>query len=149
MGLKDRLNKLRNRGPDSPAPLKSKEPASVEDEVTEITKKLDHERQTREGMGRFFKHPVKVLTEKPVNILIVFLPLSLILFVGGFIMIVRSYGISVLFKSTVVDDFAVFAVLLSIVPVAVLDQGNGHLATQDSRAAGDDDSLAGEIVQFR
>jgi flagellar protein FlaJ len=34
---------------------------------------------------------------------------------------VRSYGIQVLFSSTVVDDLAVFAVLISIVPVAILE----------------------------
>jgi flagellar protein FlaJ len=72
-------------------------------------------------MGRFFKHPVQVLTEKPINILILCIPLSIIVFLGGFISMVQVHGISVLFDSTVIDDFAIFAVLLSIIPLAVLD----------------------------
>jgi flagellar protein FlaJ len=62
-----------------------------------------------------------VLTERPENILIVCIPLGLLFFIGGFIYLVRSYGISVLFKTTTIDDFAVFAVLICIVPLAVLD----------------------------
>ena len=72
-------------------------------------------------MGRFFKHPIAVLTEQPVNILIVCIPLSLVVFIGGFISMVKMYGITVLFTSTVIDDFAVLAVLISIIPVAILD----------------------------
>ena len=34
---------------------------------------------------------------------------------------VKTYGINVLFTSTVIDDFAVLAVLISIIPLAVLD----------------------------
>jgi flagellar protein FlaJ len=95
--------------------------SSVEAEVGEITKNLERERQTREGIGKFLKHPVDVLTEKPVNIFIVSIPLALILLIGGFITMVASYGIQVLFTSTVIDDFVVFAVLIAIVPVAILD----------------------------
>jgi len=107
--------------PESPAPLKIPELSEVEQEVGEITRKLERERQTREGIGRFLKHPVTVLTESPANILFVCISLSPIVFIWGFVAMVRSYGIQVLFNSTVVDDFAVFAVLLSIVPVAIFD----------------------------
>ncbi|WML67862.1 MAG: hypothetical protein METHP_01430 [Methanoregula sp. SKADARSKE-2] len=93
----------------------------AEEEAFEITRKLERERQIREGIGRFLKHPVLVLTERPAHILIVCIPLSLIVFVGGFVAMIRSYGIQVLFNSTVVDDFAVFAVLISIVLVAILE----------------------------
>jgi flagellar protein FlaJ len=93
----------------------------MEAEFAEITTKLEQERQTREGFGRFMKHPLQVLTERPENILIVCIPLGLLFFIGGFIYLVRSYGISVLFKTTTIDDFAVFAVLICIVPLAVLD----------------------------
>ena len=72
-------------------------------------------------MGKFLKHPFQVLTEQPINILIVSIPLGLIIFIGGFISMVTSYGIQVLFTSTVIDDFIVFAVLIAIVPVAFLD----------------------------
>ncbi len=121
MGFRERFSAMFNRGHGSTVPLKTAELTEIEQEVNEITRKLERERQTREGVGRFLKHPLLVLTENPVNILIVCVPLSLIVFIGGFIAMVRSYGIQVLFNSTVIDDFAVFAVLISIVPVAILD----------------------------
>jgi flagellar protein FlaJ len=121
MGIKDHFKNMVNRGNESPSPLKSSELSSVEAEVDEITKNLERERLTREGIGRFLKHPVDVLTEKPVNIFIVSIPLALILLIGGFIAMVASYGTQIIFTSTVIDDFVVFAVLIAIVPVAVLD----------------------------
>jgi flagellar protein FlaJ len=120
-GIKNRFKNIFNRGPEAPPPVKSADMLLVEAEFQEITKKLEHERKTREGIGKFIKHPLKVLLEKPINILAVCIPLALIVFIGGFIFCVRSYGISVIFKSTVVDDFAVFAVLIAIVPLAILD----------------------------
>jgi len=121
MGFKDITNNLFNRGEHSPDQAKSSDLSSMEAEFNEITSKLEQERQSREGIGRFMKHPLKVLTERPENILIVCIPLGLLFFVGGFIYLVRTYGMTVLFKSTSVDDFAVFAVLICIVPVAILD----------------------------
>jgi flagellar protein FlaJ len=110
-----------NRGDQSPSPLKSAELSAAESEIDAITTNLERDRQTREGLGKFLKHPFKVLTEKPVNILILSLPLGLILFVGGFAMMVASNGIQVIFTSTVIDDFVIFAVLIAVVPVAILD----------------------------
>ncbi|MFH0968086.1 MAG: type II secretion system F family protein, partial [Methanobacteriota archaeon] len=150
MGIKDRLNNLLHRRTTSSLPIISAEgsadpdtndsfknfvpgetgsslPVKSLDEITpdyespEITRKLEHDRQTREGIGRFLKHPLQVLTEKPINILALCIPLSIIVFIGGFIFSVRSYGMQVLFNSTVVDDFAVLAVLIAIVPLALLD----------------------------
>ena len=120
-GIMDRFKNLLHRGPDSAPGIKAAEMSSVEAEFQEITQKLDHERQSREGFGRFLKHPLQVLTERPENILIVCIPLALIVFIGGFIYCVRAYGMQVLTKSTIVDDFAVLAVLIAIVPLAVLD----------------------------
>ena len=110
-----------NRGGKTPPPLKSAELSSVESDIDEITRSLERDRQTREGMGKFLKHPLKVLTEKPVNILILSIPLALILLIGGFVMMVASNGIQVLFTSTVIDDFVIFAVLIAVIPLAVLD----------------------------
>jgi flagellar protein FlaJ len=121
MSIKDHFKNMINRGDKTPVPLKSAELSSAESEVDEITRSLDRDRQTREGLGKFLKHPFKVLTEKPVNILIVTAPLALIIFIGGFISTVASYGIDVLFTSTLIDDFLVFAVLVAVVPVAILD----------------------------
>ena len=57
-----------------------------------------------------------MLTEKPVNIFIVTIPLAVIIFIGGFVSMVMSYGIQVLFTSTIIDDFLVLAVLVAIIP---------------------------------
>jgi archaeal flagellar protein FlaJ len=121
MEVIDHFKNLVNRGVETPPRLKSGELSSVEADIDEITRGLEHERSTRVGMGKFLKHPIKVLTEKPVNIFIVSIPLGLIIFIGGFISMVASYGIQVLFTSTIIDDFIVFAVLVAIVPVAFLD----------------------------
>jgi flagellar protein FlaJ len=101
--------------------MKAAELEVVEKEFSEITQKLEHERRSREGFGRFLKHPLRVLTEKPVNILIVSVPLSLIIFFLGFLSLIQSHGISVIFKTTTVDDVVILAVLVAIIPLAVLD----------------------------
>ncbi|MFA4877767.1 MAG: type II secretion system F family protein [Methanoregula sp.] len=121
MGFKDIFNHIKSHGPETPAPMKTPELEAAEKEFSEITKKLKHERSSREGFGRFLKHPLKVLTEKPVNILIICIPLSLILFIGGLFSLIGTYKMAVLYKSTSVDDLAIFAVLVAIVPVAILD----------------------------
>ncbi len=121
MSIKDHFKNMINRGDQTPPPLKSAELSSAELEADEITRSLERERQSREGLGKFLKHPFQVLTEKPVNILILSVPIALIIFIGGFISSVTSYGIDVLFTSTLVDDFLIFAVLIAIVPVAILD----------------------------
>ena len=121
MNLKDHFKNMFNRGKATPTPLSSAELSSIEPEIDEITRNLEHERQTREGLGKFLKHPFRVLTEKPVNIFIVTIPLALIIFIGGFVSMVMSYGIQVLFTSTIMDDFIVLAILVAIIPVAILD----------------------------
>nr|WP_319375143.1 type II secretion system F family protein [uncultured Methanoregula sp.] len=121
MGFKEIFNHLKSHGPESPPQMKAAELEVAEKEFSEITQKLEHERRSREGFGRFLKHPLRVLTEKPVNILIVSIPLSLIIFFGGFLSLIQSHGISVIFKTTTVDDVVIFAVLVAIIPLAVLD----------------------------
>jgi len=125
MGFRDITDNLFNRGKHAKEQVEPSELSSMEAEITEISTKLVQERQTREGVGRFMKHPLVVLTERPENILIVCIPLGLLFFIGGFIFMVRSYGISVLFKTTSIDDFAVFTVLICIVPLAILDLKEG------------------------
>jgi len=121
MNVKETFRNIFNRGSETPTPLKSAELSAIEPEIDEITRNLERDRQTREGLGKFLKHPFQVLTEKPVNIFIVTIPLALIIFIGGFVSMVMSYGIQVLFKSTIIDDFLVLAVLVAIIPVAILD----------------------------
>jgi len=121
MNVKETFRNIFNRGSETPTPLKSAELSAIEPDIDEITRNLERERQTREGLGKFLKHPFRVLTEKPVNIFIVTIPLAIIIFIGGFVSMVMSYGIQVLFVSTIIDDFLVLAVLVAIVPVAILD----------------------------
>ncbi len=94
---------------------------SVEGELNEITARIEGGTEKPGRNRAILQTPLKVLTEQPVNILIVCVPLSLIVFIGGFISMVKMYGIKVLFTSTVIDDFAILAVLISIIPVAILD----------------------------
>ena len=121
MGFKDHLKNMFNRGNESPSSLKSSDLSSVEAEVDQITGSLERDRKTRQGIGKFLKHPIKVLTEDPVNIFIVTIPLALILLIGGFISMVATYGIQVVFVTVMMDDIIIFAILIAIVPVAILD----------------------------
>lgn len=121
MGFKDIADNLLNKGEHTKEQVKQAELSSMEAEFAEITTKLEQERQTRTGFGRFMKHPIEVLTERPENILIVCLPVGILFFLVGSVYMVGTYGISVLFKTTSIDDIAVFAVLICIIPLALLD----------------------------
>jgi archaeal flagellar protein FlaJ len=87
----------------------------------EIEDKLAYDRAHREGFGQFVKHPVKVLLDKPINILIVCLPVALIFFLVGTITMIRQYGTAVLFTTTIIDDITVITILIALGPLAVLD----------------------------
>jgi flagellar protein FlaJ len=121
MGFKETFSNMLNLGKFRQPKLPAADLAKAEGTIHEITQKLEVERKSREGLGKFFRHPVDVLTEKPMNILIVCVPLALIIFFGGFISAISTYGIRVLFNSTIVDDFAVLAILVAIIPLALLD----------------------------
>jgi flagellar protein FlaJ len=121
MGVKDISDNLLNKGEHAKEQVKPSELSSMEAEFSEITTKLEQERQTREGLGRLMKHPIEVITEKPENILFVCVPLGLLFFLIGSGYMISSYGMSVLFKTTSIDDLAVFTVLICIVPLAILD----------------------------
>ena len=92
MNVKETFKNIFNRGSETPTPLESAELSAIEPDLDEITKNLERDRQTREGLGKFLKHPFRVLTEKPVNIFIVTIPLALIIFIGGFVSMVMSMG---------------------------------------------------------
>jgi len=121
MGFTDIFNQS-GKDQTSPGTIRTPELASVEGEINQITARLEQERQSREGIGKFLRHPLQVLTERPENILIVCVPVAFLFFMGGFIFLFRSTGgISFIFTTTTLDDFAVFAVLIAIVPLALLD----------------------------
>ena len=92
-----------------------------EKEQQEIENKLEHYHATQTGIGRLMRHPLKIILEKPINILIICIPVALIVFIFGSALMMKDYGISVLFNSTVVDDIIVFSILIVILPVAILD----------------------------
>lgn len=121
MGLKDISSNLFNRGEHSPGQPKPVELSALEMEMNEITNKLEQERKSREGMGKFMKHPLRVLTERPENILIVCFPVALLILIAGTGYLISTYGMNVLFNSTSVDDVAVLAVLICLIPIALLD----------------------------
>ncbi len=90
-------------------------------EPDEITRKIEREHKNRKGIRRFFKHPYDVLTEKPVNILIVSAPLALFVFFWGLLFATRTRGSGGPFAAMMIDDYIVLAVLVTIIPVAILD----------------------------
>ncbi len=121
MGFKDVMDNLLNRGPARSHDLPDADLETVERRQQDILDKIEHQRKTRVGFGKFIKNPVKFLTENPVNVLYISVPLALVLLAGGFVTLLANYGISVLFSTTMVDDVAVFALLLAIIPLALLD----------------------------
>lgn len=121
MGFKDISNNLLNKGENAREQVKSSDLSTMEDELNQITAKLEHERQTRGGVGKFMKHPLQVLTERPENILIVCVPLGILVFIAGSAYMLQTYGMKVLFETTSIDDFAVLSVLICIIPLAILD----------------------------
>ncbi len=64
MSIKDHFKNMINRGDQTPPPLKSAELSSAELEADEITRSLERERQTREGLGKFLKHPFQGTNRK-------------------------------------------------------------------------------------
>ncbi len=91
-----------------------------DDAEREIEARLEYDRAHRTGFGRFLRHPLKVLTEQPVNILIVCIPVSLAFFLIGTATMLRQYGLSVLFTTTIIDDIAVISILIAIGPLSLL-----------------------------
>ena len=99
----------------------SKEEQEYEHKEKEIEKKLEHGRKARQGIKKVIRHPMKAITEKPINILIVTVPLAMIVFIFGTALLIRDYGVSILFNATTVDDVAIIALLIVMVPLAILD----------------------------
>jgi flagellar protein FlaJ len=116
------LNRSRFRKNDLPEEFINEYERSERD----IFEKIEYQRRHRVGLARLKKHPFKVLTERPMNILIISLPLAFFIFVAGFFFLVTAYGYSVLFSTTLLDDVIVAAIFIAIVPLAVLDFREGR-----------------------
>jgi flagellar protein FlaJ len=107
--------------------LNRKQKTATEDELSafekedrEILDKIEHQRRNRLGFNRLMSRPMEVLTEKPVNILIVSVPLAFIVLLGGFFFLVTQYGLSIIFTTTLIDDIFIISMLIALVPLAVL-----------------------------
>ena len=99
-----------------------------------IFERIDAAHRNRTGFGRILKHPFRTLTEKPINILIVTVPLAILILLGGLISLFLTYGPSVLFKTTLVDDLVVIAVVIICGPLAFLDFQESHRISSIEKA---------------
>lgn len=86
-----------------------------------ILQKIAKQHKSRTGFRKFLKSPINVLTEKPVNILIICVPVSLAIVFWGFYSSLQSQGMRALYNSTIIDDYIIVAIIISIIPLAVLD----------------------------
>lgn len=118
MGIKDLLGRLGRRGG---AVVSLADIDRFEADQQKIFSRIEHERKSRTGFGKFLKHPLQVITEKPLNTLYATVPVAAALLICGFIFLIMEYGITVLFITTMADDLVFIVVLIVIVPVAVLD----------------------------
>jgi flagellar protein FlaJ len=119
MGWKDKIPLLgKKRG--TPENIPGKRISHSDEAEHEIEEKLEYDRAHRIGLGRFIRHPLKVLTEQPINILIVCVPVSLLFFLIGTATMIRQYGLSVMFTTTIIDDIAVISILIAIGPLSIL-----------------------------
>lgn len=126
MGFRDIFDDFLNRSSDrnrSPGDGTEETPAldRFEEQDQEIFGGIEHWRKYQEGFYRFLKHPIKVMIAEPITAFFVSVPVALLLLIGGFVSMVMSYGIGVLFTTTMIDDIFVFALLIAVVPLAVLD----------------------------
>jgi len=119
MGWKDRIPGLGGKK-GIPKSIPGKRVSYSDDAEKEIEEKLEYDRAHRIGFGRFIRHPLKVLTEQPINILIVCAPVSLVFFLASTVIMIRQYGLSVMFTTTIIDDIAVISILIAIGPLAIL-----------------------------
>jgi len=102
---------------------KEEQPSLGKEELenVEIFEKIESKRKRREGFNRILESPLKVLTEKPENILIVSAPVGMLFFIFGFASIVSNYGLISLLNSTLIDDIFVITLLIVLTPLALLE----------------------------
>lgn len=116
-----RLSRLLSKEKPARIDLGEREKKEFEKESDAIISRIEKHRAAEHGIGRLLKHPLRVITEKPLNTLFISVPVALAFFILGTAYLIRDYGMSALFTSTGIDDFAVFAILIISVPLAILD----------------------------
>lgn len=97
------------------------EKSEFEQDQEKILRKIDKYRASQHGFRRILRHPVKVLTEHPINTLYITIPAALLFFLVGTALVIREAGINAFFESTSIDDIAVFTFLIAALPLAILD----------------------------
>jgi archaeal flagellar protein FlaJ len=95
--------------------------SGFEQDEAQILEKISYQRKIREGFGRFLKHPYQFIREHPTNVLFVSVPAAVLVFMIGIGFILTNYSLASIFKDTLIDDVMVLAVLIAIVPLAILD----------------------------
>jgi flagellar protein FlaJ len=120
-GRMEVFSRLLKKDKTARADLGPREATEFAKEQEEIVRKIDKYHATQHGFGRLMKHPVRVLTENPINTLYITLPVGIVFFLAGTALILRDYGLNALYESTIVDDVALFTFLIIALPLAVLD----------------------------
>ncbi|HON82431.1 MAG TPA: type II secretion system F family protein [Methanoregulaceae archaeon] len=101
--------------------LEEREKSEFEHEQDVIVQKIEKYRASEHGFGRLLKHPIKVLTEQPINTLYVTIPAAILFFLVGTALVIHENGVSGIYTSTAVDDILVFSFFIAAVPLAILD----------------------------
>ncbi len=106
--------------------IREEKHSESEKQDLQISDKIKSHHARMEGITKIKYNPIAVLTEKPVNVLILTLPLAFFTLIVGSIYIIYEYGIGVLFNSTLIDDILVISLLIALLPLAVLDYREGR-----------------------
>lgn len=104
--------------------MKKEEEPILSPEEQAAKKILDQIEQHKEyttGSLRIIRHPLRTLTEKPINILYVSLPLGIIIFLIGFGMAIQQGGVESLITKSFIDDVTVISLLVTLLPLVILD----------------------------
>ncbi len=121
MGFTDIMNDFLNRPKSKDDLVPATDLEEYEREQQRIFDRIEYQRRHRYGLGKFFKHPLEFLREKPMNVLVLSLPAAFLVFLVGFSFIVGVYGFEALLNSTMIDDVIVLSVLIAVIPLAILD----------------------------
>ncbi len=92
-----------------------------EEAARRILDKIELHREYSEGNLRIIRHPIRTLTEKPVNILFASVPIGIIVFILGFAMAIQEGGIESLLTKSFIDDVVVITLLVILTPLVILD----------------------------
>ena len=120
-GRMETLSRLLKREKPPDIELGERDKSEFEHEQDVIVRKIVKYRASEHGFGRLLKHPIKVLTEQPINTLYVTIPAAILFFLIGTAFVIREHGVSGIYTSTAVDDILIFTFFIAAIPLAVLD----------------------------